>query len=149
MKMIRNGGTLVTYALGSCIGICLYDPTIKLASLIHILLPAAPSNDATNIFKYADTAIAETVRKMEVFGAKRRGMFAKIAGGAKMFDVPGNREFGNIGQRNGEAVQQALQKLGITIKGRDVGGSVARTLFFDAATGSATVKTFGQSEKQL
>ena len=39
MKMAQGGGMLITYALGSCIGICLYDQKIKLAALIHIMLP--------------------------------------------------------------------------------------------------------------
>lgn len=149
MKMIRNSGSLVTYALGSCIGICLYEPNIKLAGMVHILLPAAPPNDTSNIFKYADTAIDETIRKMEVFGANKRNMIAKIAGGAKMFSVPGNSDFGNIGMRNSEAVQSSLQKHGIVIKGKDVGGTVARTLFLDAENGTATIKTFGQPEKKM
>ena len=39
MKMARGTGMLVTYALGSCIGICLYDQKIKLGALVHIMLP--------------------------------------------------------------------------------------------------------------
>ena len=39
MKMAKDSGMLITYALGSCIGICLYDQKIKLAALIHIMLP--------------------------------------------------------------------------------------------------------------
>ena len=39
MKMAQTTGTLITYALGSCIGICLYDQRIKLGALIHIMLP--------------------------------------------------------------------------------------------------------------
>lgn len=30
MKMAQYEGMLVTYALGSCIGICLYDPGLRL-----------------------------------------------------------------------------------------------------------------------
>lgn len=149
MKIVRNSGTLVTYALGSCIGICLFEPAIKLAAMIHILLPTAPPGDISNVFKYADTAIAETLRKMEAFGATKRKLTAKIAGGAKMFDMPGNSDFGNIGSRNAETVISNLQRNGISVAGRDVGGTVARTLFFDAETGVATIKTFGQPEKKM
>ena len=38
MKMAQGSGMLVTYALGSCIGICFYDPMLKLAALLHICL---------------------------------------------------------------------------------------------------------------
>lgn len=39
MKMTQYEGMLVTYALGSCIGICLYDPGLRLAALVHVMLP--------------------------------------------------------------------------------------------------------------
>ena len=39
MKLTRNQGTLITYALGSCIGICLWDPLLKIGALVHIMLP--------------------------------------------------------------------------------------------------------------
>ena len=149
MKIIRNSGTLVTYALGSCVGICLYESAIKLAGMIHILLPLAPAGEAANVYKYADTAIAETLRKMEAFGARRRSITAKIAGGAKMFDIPGKSDFGNIGTRNSDTVVELLQKSGVGIRGRDVGGAVARTLFFDAETGAATIKSFGKPDKTI
>jgi chemotaxis protein CheD len=149
MKIIRGQGTLVTYALGSCIGICLYDATLKLAAMIHVLLPNIPEAGDVNVFKYADSAIAETLRKMEVFGASRTRLVAKIAGGAKMFSIPGDSDFGNIGQRNIEAVTHALRKEGITIKAQEVGGTIARTLFFDAETGEASVKSMGQGEKKI
>jgi len=149
MKIIRNSGSLVTYALGSCIGICLYEPVIKLAGMIHILLPTAPSGQAPNPYKYADTAISETLRKMEAFGAKRRSLMAKIAGGAKMFDVPGNSDFGSIGTRNSETVAGILQQNGVAIRGKDVGGAVARTLFFNAENGVATVKSFGKPDRNI
>ena len=32
MKMAKGEGMLVTYALGSCIGICLHDPALKLGA---------------------------------------------------------------------------------------------------------------------
>ena len=149
MKMQRREGKLITYALGSCIGICLYDPQIKLASMIHIMLPESSSPKPDNVFKYADTAIDETLRKMDVFGAVRRRMYAKIAGGAKMFNVVGDSNFGNIGERNVQTVVAILQKNGITIKSRDVGGSIARTLLLDAETGEAVVRSFNQPEKKL
>ena len=36
MKICRGPGKLITYALGSCIGICFYDPMIRLGGMVHI-----------------------------------------------------------------------------------------------------------------
>ena len=99
MKMAKDNGMLVTYALGSCIGICLYDPAIRLAALIHIMLPLNMETGRKSPMKYADTGIRETLREMERRGAVRSRLVAKIAGGARMFDVGGGGSLGNIGLR--------------------------------------------------
>ena len=100
MKMARQNGMLITYALGSCIGICLYDPKIQLAALVHIMLPLNMETGRKTPLKYADTGITETLRQMEAKGGARSRIVAKIAGGAKMFEVAGGGSLGNIGQRN-------------------------------------------------
>ena len=149
MKLARNQGTLITYALGSCIGICLWDPLLKIGALVHIMLPINMEKNRTSPFKYADTGIRLTLTKMEQMGAKRTRIVAKIAGGTKMFNVPGNGSLGNIGQRNIESVHQVLRLEGIRLLKEDVGGSAARTLFFDVATGEGTVKIYGNIERKL
>ena len=145
MKMAKGGGMLITYALGSCIGICLYDQKIKLAALIHIMLPLNMAPGRKNTMKYADTGIRETLKMMEAKGASRSRITAKIAGGAKMFEISGGN-LGNIGQRNIESVHMHLKREGIQLLKEDVGGSVARTLLFDPATGQACVRCYGRPE---
>jgi len=146
MKMTQRDGSLITYALGSCIGICLYDPQIKLAALIHIMLPLNMEAGRKNPMKYADTGIRETLKAMEARGASRPRITAKIAGGAKMFEVSGGGSLGNIGQRNIESVRLNLKKEGIRLIAENVGGNVARTLSFDAATGQGFIKAYGQPD---
>lgn len=145
MKMAKDKGMLITYALGSCIGICLYDPKIKLGGLVHIMLPLNLETGRTNTMKYADTGIRETIRQMESKGAQRARMTAKIAGGAKMFEVRGGN-MGNIGQRNIESVHLNLKKEGIRLLKEDIGGTTARTLLFDVASGLACVRSYGKPE---
>lgn len=145
MKMAKANGTLVTYALGSCIGICLYDPNIRLGAMIHIMLPLNMETGRKNVMKYADTGIRETLKQMEAKGAVRSRIVAKIAGGAKMFEVNGGA-LGNIGQRNIESVHLNLKREQIRIVKEDVGGSIARTLFFDVATGMCRVRCYGRQE---
>lgn len=145
MKMAKDSGMLITYALGSCIGICLYDQRIKLAALVHIMLPLNMEAGRKNPLKYADTGIRETLKMMEAKGASRSHITAKIAGGAKMFEVSSG-SMGNIGQRNIDSVHMNLKKEGIQLLREDVGGSVARTLLFDPATGLGCVRCYGRKE---
>lgn len=145
MKMTQGSGMLITYALGSCIGICLYDPLIKLASLTHILLPLNMETGRKNTFKYADTGVREVIARMEAAGSNRSRMVAKIAGGARMFEIgPGG--IGNIGQRNAESVRMIIQRERIRLVAEHTGGSVARTVLFDGATGQACIRSYGRED---
>lgn len=145
MKMAKGQGMLVTYALGSCIGICLYDPKIQLGAMVHIMLPLNMETGRTNTMKYADTGLRETLKRMEARGAMRSRIVAKIAGGARMFEVVGG-SLGNIGQRNIESVHLNLKKEGIRLLKEDVGGAVARTLLFDVSNGLCCVRSYGKPE---
>lgn len=145
MKMAKGSGTLITYALGSCIGLCFYDPLVKMGALLHIMLPLNMEAGRTHTMKYADTGIRETLRQMELQGASRKRIVVKIAGGAKMFDVGGSA-LGNIGQRNIESVRTILRRENIRLLAEDVGGSIARTLSFDVATGQGRIRSYGRQD---
>ena len=147
MKIARREGTLITYALGSCVGITFYDPMIKLGALVHILLPEAGDNAAGNIFKFADTGIKETLRKLEVFGGVKSRYQCKIAGGAKMFEMSAG--IGNTGERNVKMVEKVLAEEHIRVMAKDVGANYARTMLLDVTTGTVKVRTSGRNETIL
>ena len=149
MKITRQEGILITYALGSCIGISFYDPMIKLGALLHIMLPENNQID-NNVFKFADSGIRETLRKLYAFGAMRGRLVCKIAGGAKMFEMKGgNSDFGNIGLRNAAMVKKVLMEERMRIAAEDTGGSYARTMLLNVGTGDVVVRTVGRPEKHL
>ena len=145
MKIAQGNSVLVTYALGSCIGLCFHDPRIKLGALLHVMLPLNMETGRKNPLKYADTGIRETLRQMEAQGASRSRITVKIAGGAKMFEVNGGN-LGNIGQRNIESVHTILRKEGIRLLGEYVGGSVARTMLFDVDSGQSCIRSYGKQD---
>jgi chemotaxis protein CheD len=140
-KITTPPNGLVIYALGSCVGIFLYDRTKKIAGLSHIMLPDGKnSGDGTlNRMKYADTAIPDMLAKMISMGASKAIIRAKIAGGAVMFKL-GNDRF-NIGERNVIAVKTALQALSIPIMAQDCGKDFGRTMIVSAEDGSVIIKS--------
>ena len=146
MKLLQGEGILITYSLGSCIGLCFHDPRLKLGALLHIMLPLNMEAGRTHPLKYADTGIKETLRQMEIRGASRARMTVKIAGGAKMFAVAGGGSLGNIGQRNIESVQAIMRRENLRLIGQQIGGTVARTLLFDVVTGQGCVRSYGQKD---
>lgn len=149
MKITRQEGTLITYALGSCIGISFYDPMIKLGALLHIMLPEKNQASDGNILKFADSGIRETLRKLHVYGGSNQRMVCKIAGGAKMFEMKSQGSLGNIGERNTMMVKRILKAEGIRITGEDTGSNYARTMLLDVATGQVRIRTVGKPERIL
>lgn len=149
MKLTRGEGILITYALGSCIGISFYDPYIKLGALLHIMLPERVNHDDANLYKYADTGLKETIRKLTAFGMLKSRAVVKIAGGAKMFEISGNQSFGNIGERNAAMVKRLLQSEGMRLAAEDIGANYARTMSMDVATGDVLIKTYGRQDVHL
>lgn len=146
MKIAQGQGILVTYALGSCIGLCFHDPRLRLGALLHIMLPLNMEAGRTHPMKYADTGIKETLRQLELKGASRTRITVKIAGGAKMFEVSGSNSLGNIGQRNIESVHAVLRRENIRLLAEDVGGKVARTLLFDVVSGQGCIRSYGRKD---
>lgn len=150
MQLAKCPATFVTFALGSCVGICLYDKIRKIGGLGHIMLPSHPrENPGEQIFRYADSCIPEMVKGMERLGCFRGSIIAKIAGGAKMFNVADDSSFGNIGERNVIAVKNTLEALNIRIVAADTGLNYGRTVYFYTETGIMVVKSFSQGVKEL
>ena len=148
LKTARKGDILVTYALGSCVGICIFDSVRKIAGLSHIMLPSSVGFNVKDnqIAKFCDLAIPKLIKEMEAMGAKRVCMKAKIAGGAQMFTSVNNSNLANIGQRNVIAVKATLQELRIPIIAEDVGSNYGRTLYFDSTNGSMRITSVNKGE---
>ena len=141
LNVAKEPDIIVTYALGSCIGICLYDPQTKIAGLAHIMLPLsteAMENTKNNHRRYADTGIAELIHKMAAQGAMQSRLVAKIAGGAQMFKT--NSSVFNIGERNTVAVKKILASYKIHIVAEEIGANYGRTVYFHPENGIMEVR---------
>ncbi len=150
-KFARNPNVFVTYALGSCVGICLYDKQLKIGGLSHIMLPESSmfSKNDINRMKFADTAIVDLVQDLAKLGADRRRLTAKIAGGAQMFEVQAGSLVGTIGDRNITSVKNMLHSLKIPIIAEDTGLNYGRTVYFDLDTGIMKVQSLSRSIREF
>ncbi|MDQ7096217.1 chemotaxis protein CheD [Desulfosporosinus sp. PR] len=148
-KTAKSPDILLTAGLGSCIGICIHDPFLKVGGMAHIMLPTANGNAGGNPAKYADTAMELLLKEISLMGANSSRLKAKIAGGAQMFSFPGKPPVLKIGDRNAEAVEQELKRYGIPLLSSDVGGSFGRTIHFDVGTGELRVRTINHGEKVI
>ncbi|MCH5184813.1 MAG: chemotaxis protein CheD [Oscillospiraceae bacterium] len=148
LNVVKSPDSLISYALGSCVGICLYDEMAKVAGMSHILLPSKLESDS-NLMKFADTAIPLLVEKMVEKNARKIRMVAKIAGGANMFSGMMRSSTSRIGERNVAQTKETLKKLGIRIVAEDTGGTYGRTIEFSGETGILYVRSISNQNKEL
>ena len=148
LNLCRDPDIITTLGLGSCIGIALYDPSTKIGGLAHIMLPdSTKMRNNSNIAKFADTGIEELLHRMIKAGAVKSRLVAKIAGGAKMFEVSGLSDIGNVGQRNAEASRAKLKQLGIRLIAEDTGLNYGRTVELHCDNGDYYIKSVGKPLK--
>jgi len=149
-KVGRNPANLISYGLGSCVGIALYDPVTKVGGLAHIMLPdSKQARSAENPAKFADTALPLMLDDIIKLGAAKSRIIAKIAGGAQMFTFANATDIMRVGERNAEAVKMVLKKLDIKMLAEDTGGNYGRTVELKLDSGIYRVKTIDKGEKEL
>lgn len=139
-RVVTGGQPLVSFALGSCVGVCMYDPGRKIAGMAHIILPEARyAAQRDNPYKFAEEGIPCLLEEMKRNGAVTSRITAKIAGGARMFGDAGARWA--VGDMNVEAVKRALAAGGIPLAAEDTGGTHGRTITFYAEDGRLEIST--------
>ena len=149
-KVGRAPDTLISYGLGSCIGISLYDPQTKIGGLLHIMLPDSNQSRANeNRAKVAGTGIADILNELIRRGAAKSRLVAKLAGGSQMFAFANASDIMRVGLRNASASKEILKKLSIPIVGEDTGGNYGRTVQIDLSTGVYKVKTIDKGDKEI
>jgi chemotaxis protein CheD len=155
-----EGEELATYALGSCIGLAVYDPAARVGGLLHYMLPDSsidPASCGDNPYKFADTGVPLLLNAIYARGGSKKRLVVLVAGAADMFDKPSGLnierpsglniekphklEIGNpggleIGKRNYQALRKLLWKAGLLIHGEAVGGNQSRTIRLEIRTGN-------------
>lgn len=135
---------LITYSLGSCIGITVYDSVARVGGLLHFMLPDStldPSKAQRNPNMFADSGIPNLFKSAYKLGAKKQRMRVIVVGGSQVLDQKG---FFNIGKRNYMAVRKMFWKNNVMIDYENVGGNVNRTIKLALENGTASLKISGQ-----
>jgi len=143
-KVSSNPNEIITtYSLGSCIGVCLYDPVAHVGGMLHYQLPESkidPEKAKLKPFMFANTGMKILINKLISMGAIKKRMKVKIAGGAQMQNGPGGFD---IGKRNHLAIRKIFWKNCMFIDAEDVGGNSPRNMYLDIEDGSVTIKSNG------
>ena len=138
--------TLSTYALGSCVGVIVYDPVSKAGGILHLMLPdstISPDKAMKQPAMFADTGLPLLFKALTGVRAERSRMRIFVAGGASVLN--GADPF-KIGERNSAAVDRFLRSNGFAVAGRDLGGSVNRTVHLEVGSGKVNLKMPDRTE---
>ena len=135
---------LVTFSLGSCVGLTLFDPVVRVGGLIHCMLPLAahdPERARRDPGIFVDSGLTRLLDELFVLGARRADLVVKLAGGGS--HAPGSDAF-RIGERNCIVARKVLWKNDLLLAAAETGGSEARTLTLYLADGRTTVRSRGE-----
>jgi chemotaxis protein CheD len=144
-----SDSVLVTYALGSCIAVTMYDPVVKIAGMLHYMLPESALDAGKaqqNPCMFADTGIRALLERVKAGGAQPRRMVVRLTGGAQVLDGEGVFQ---IGKRNYLAARKILWKAGVLIAAEEVGGELSRTVRLEVGTGRMWLREGGGAEREL
>jgi len=140
---------LITYSLGSCIGVAIYDSVARVGGLLHYMLPESVLDQEKarkNPYMFADTGIPALFKAAYKLGAKKQRMKVVVVGGSQVLDQKG---FFNIGKRNDIAVRKMFHKNNVIIDYKDIGGTVNRTVKLAVNNGDTWIKVSGRGEKKI
>ena len=132
---------LSTYALGSCIGVIAYDPVSKVGGILHFMLPdstISPDKAAKQPAMFGNTGLPFFFKAMVGMKADPGRLRIFVAGGAGM--LAGHDPF-KIGERNSVVTFEFLSKHGLSLRHREIGGSINRTVHLEINTGATNLKT--------
>jgi len=140
---------LVTYSLGSCIAVIIFDPVARVGGMLHYMLPESsldPEKAKQNPRMFADTGIATLFKQSYQLGARKENIVVKVVGGAQILDAAG---VFNIGKRNYVAMRKIFWRNNVMVTAEHVGGVVNRTVRLDMSTGRVLLKVGGETEIEI
>jgi chemotaxis protein CheD len=150
LKVSNNpSDILVTFALGSCIAVAIYDPMVKVGGLLHYMLPDSnldlqKAQNQPGMF--ADTGVPLLFKSCYRLGAEKKRIIVKVAGGASILD---DTNFFRIGQKNITALRKIFWKNNVMIGAEDTGSNYNRTVRLDLSNGKFLIKSSMGMMKEL
>ncbi len=141
-------GELVTHALGSCIGVTVFDPVASVGGMLHFMLPSSSIDKTKAELKpamFADTGIPLLFRSCYELGAVKGRLIVIAAGGAEVMKT--NESSFRIGTRNRTILRKLFWKNDVLLAADETGGNISRTMKMSMADGA--VRIFHKGEERL
>lgn len=135
--LVKAEPCFISTILGSCVGVCLYDATLRIGGLNHYMLPCWEGVGLASP-KYGNIAIEKLIEKMLQAGCKIENLEAKVFGGGDVIDAKQN--VFRIGARNIDVAMNVLNEKKIKIVAQSVGGKRGRKIYLNTTNGCVTMR---------
>lgn len=143
-----TSASIITYGLGSCIGVTIWDPVAQIGGMLHFMLPTSrgnPKRAEENPPMFGDMGIPLLFKACYDLGARKDRMIVCAAGGAEILDDDGHFK---VGSRNRTILRKLFWKNSVLLAAEATGGSNSRTLTLNMEDGTVEIRTKGKV-KQL
>jgi chemotaxis protein CheD len=149
MKLSSQPGTqIVTYALGSCLAVCIFDPKAGVGGMLHAMLPqssVSPEKAKDRPFMFVDTGLPVLFKEAYKIGAEKERIVVVAAGCASLKAMGGGDCF-EIGERNYMVMKKLLWRNHVKLHTEDVGGNCTRNMSLDLDTGRVVISSYSGTE---
>lgn len=138
-------GLIITHALGSCLGMVVYDANVRVGAMLHAQLPLSQLNAdlaRTSPARFVDLGIPLLIKAATDLGANRRLLRVTVAGAANM--IATTNDLFNIATRNLTVMRKVLWQHGLLLAGEDTGGVSPRTMSLRLDTGETLIASQGR-----
>lgn len=143
--LFSTDSCVVRTILGSCVGVAVHDPFLKIGGLCHYLLPEC--SDQAPSTRYGEAALPHLLSKFRAAGSEKKHLRAWIIGGALLLEA---HEIFFVGDRNAEFAERYLKDRGIRVVQNDTRGYRGRKVQFHTGEGHISIDVIpSQSLKDL
>ncbi len=108
LKVGKKGDIIVTYGLGTSLGLMAYDPVAQIGGLLHAMLPLSKSDlrkAGENPCIFVDTGVPRLFEEVCNAGGEKKRLIVRAAGCSR---PAGDSEMFRIGERNFSVLNKLL-----------------------------------------
>ncbi|HWA83049.1 MAG TPA: chemotaxis protein CheD [Fimbriimonadaceae bacterium] len=134
---VARSNVAIRTVLGSCVGVCLYDPFVQAGGMNHFMLPG-DDPEGPYSGRYGLQAMELLLNACMSLGALPSRLQIKVFGGADMLSMLSSGL--TVSQRNIRFIQRYLDNEGFSAVAMDLGGLCAREVYFLPDTGKTLVR---------
>lgn len=138
---VTKSNEAITTLLGSCVSACIRDPLAGVGGMNHFLLPSGngtlQDQQMSESARYGAWAMEALINAIISHGGSKGNLEIKLFGGA---NVVGQMTHYEVGEMNQQFILDYIEREGLFVRARDLGGKHPRKIIYFPQTGLVKVR---------